>query len=113
VFYLALGYFISYLPYALLAKALSSGIVPGIDRPVGGPALVPAAALGLVATAGLAPPGRGQLIAIALAPDVADRTHRLAEGDLPEPSATSLDDHRRTAVVVQQAVRRRLAEQFL
>jgi hypothetical protein len=29
-----------------LAKALSSGIVPGVDRPVGGPARLPAAALG-------------------------------------------------------------------
>ena len=28
VFYLALGYFVSYLPYAVLAKALSIGIVP-------------------------------------------------------------------------------------
>jgi protein-tyrosine-phosphatase len=49
---------------------------------------------------------------LALAPDVADRTHCLADGDIPEPSATSLDDHRRTASVLQQAVRVRLAEQF-
>jgi protein-tyrosine-phosphatase len=49
---------------------------------------------------------------LALAPDVADRTHCLAETDIPEPSATSLDDHRRTATVLQQAVRARLAEQF-
>ncbi len=49
---------------------------------------------------------------LALAPDVADRTHLLAETDIPEPSATSLDDHRRTAAVIQQAVRRRLAQQF-
>src|SRR2546430_10125425 len=34
--YLALGYFVSYLPYAILAKALSSGIVPGVDAPIGG-----------------------------------------------------------------------------
>jgi hypothetical protein len=46
VFYLALGYFVSYLPYAILAKALSSGIVPGVDAPVGGLVLLPAAALG-------------------------------------------------------------------
>jgi hypothetical protein len=31
VFYLALGYFVSYLPYAVLAKALSIGIVPGVQ----------------------------------------------------------------------------------
>lgn len=49
---------------------------------------------------------------LALAPDVADRTHCLAGSDIPEPSATSLDDHRHTAVLIQQAVRQRLAEQF-
>ena len=310
--HLAFGYFISYLPYALLAKALSSGIIPGVDRPVGGLVLLPAAALGqlvampiflgvsgwwrfareqriggrrmqlpgrdtvlaamfmavvigtttldvrgyawsvpasgvstllagiaasyiLMAGAGLAPPGNAQLIAVvfivgavvalsypalrdnlrgvirrrervvlfvcggnqsrsavaeciaraamattrsghlvtigsagvkvhtpgapmtdaahavlqeagvipyrhrsrpltadlcrgadaiycmtvehraavlALAPDVADRTHCLADSDIPEPSATSLDDHRRTAALIQQAMRMRLAEQF-
>ncbi len=46
MFYFALGYFISYLPHALLAKALSSGIVPGVDKPIGGLVLLPAAALG-------------------------------------------------------------------
>lgn len=280
MFYLALGYFISYLPYAILAKALSGGIVPGVDAPVGGLVLLPAAALYaagvgvlyevlfifgtliyldvrgharcgpvnrvsmlfsgmaasylLVAMAGLAPPGNGQLIAVvfvvgavvalfypalrgmlrgteapermvlfvcggnqsrsamakwfaravmastrsghrltiasagvrvhtsgapmtsaaaailqeagiiphrprsrpltpemcrradviycmtaehraavlALAPDVADRVHCLAEIDIPEPARTSPDDHRRTAMVLQQAVRKRLAEQF-
>lgn len=49
---------------------------------------------------------------LALAPDVADRTHCLADSDIPEPSATSLDDHRHTVVLIQQAVRVRLAEQF-
>lgn len=47
-----------------------------------------------------------------LAPDVADRTHLLAETGIPEPAALSLEDHRRIAVVIQQAVRARLAEQF-
>lgn len=50
---------------------------------------------------------------LALAPDVADRTHCLAERDIAEPSAVSLDDHRRTAMLIQQAVEQRLAEQFL
>jgi hypothetical protein len=45
VFYLALGYAISCLPFVLLAKGLSSAIVPGVDRPVGGLVLLPAAAL--------------------------------------------------------------------
>jgi protein-tyrosine-phosphatase len=188
VFYLALGYFVSYLPYAIMAKALSSGIVPGVDAPIGGLVLLPAAALGqllvmpiflgasgwwrfaserwtrgrsghrvTISSAGVEvhTPGapmtdfayavlqeagviphrhrsrrltpemcrRADVIycmtaehraaVLALAPDVADRTHCLAEGDIPEPSGTSLDDHRRTAVVIQQAVRQRLAEQFL
>lgn len=67
------GYFISSLPYAILAKAkaLSSGIAPGVDPP----------------------------------------THCLAEPDIPEPPATSLNDHRRTTLVIRQAVRARLAEQ--
>jgi protein-tyrosine-phosphatase len=238
VFYLALGYFLSYLPYALLAKALSSGIVPGIDRPVGGLVVLPAAALGQLLAmpmAGVGPPGTGQLIAVvlivgavaalpypalrdsvgraaspermvlfvygenqsraamarwlaraelararsgprvtiasagvevdlpgepmtdaayailqeagilphrhrsrrlapetcrgaaaiycmtaehraavrALAPDVADRMHLLAEADIPGPATTSPDDHRRSAGVIQDALRMRPMEQFL
>lgn len=42
----ALGYFLTYIPYALLAKVLSSGLVPGVDGPVGGLVLIPASALG-------------------------------------------------------------------
>jgi len=40
--YLALGYFLAYIPYALLAKALSSSIVPGVHAPIGGLVLLPA-----------------------------------------------------------------------
>jgi hypothetical protein len=46
VFYLAFGYFISYLPYALRARVLSSGMAPGVapgfDRPLGAVVLLPA-----------------------------------------------------------------------
>jgi hypothetical protein len=49
---------------------------------------------------------------LALAPDMAGRTHCLAETEILEPSATSLDDHRRTAMIIQQAIRARLVEQF-
>lgn len=45
MFYLAFGYFISYVPCALLVKALSSGIMPGIAGPVGGVVVLCAAAL--------------------------------------------------------------------
>lgn len=105
MFYLALGYFLSYLPYALPAKALSSGIVPGVDAPVGGLVLLPAAARGQVTA-------EHRAAVLELAPDVADRTHLLAETDIPAPAATSLDDHRHIAVVIQQAVWMRLTEQF-
>ncbi|MFL6145429.1 MAG: hypothetical protein ACJ72N_26655 [Labedaea sp.] len=43
---LAVGYFVWYTPYAALTKALSSGLLPGTDKHVGGLVLLPAAALG-------------------------------------------------------------------
>jgi protein-tyrosine-phosphatase len=43
--WLALGYFLSYIPYAALAKALSSGYLPGVGAH-GGLVLLPATALG-------------------------------------------------------------------
>jgi hypothetical protein len=46
VFYLAFGYSISHPPYAILAGALSGGIAPGFDRPLGALVLLPATALG-------------------------------------------------------------------
>jgi protein-tyrosine-phosphatase len=225
VFYWALGYFISYLPHAILAKAVSSDVVPGVAAPIGGLVLLPAAALGqllvmpifvavsggwrfaserwsrrgrlggaaspermvlfvcggnqsrsamvrciarvvmastrsghrvtiagagvevhapgtpmtdaayaVLQEAGIIPPrhrswrltpqmcrradaiygmtAEHRAAVLALAPDVAGRTHWLAATDIPEPPATSLDDHRRTAVVIQQVVRARLADQF-
>lgn len=45
MFYVALGYFVACLPYAILAKGLSSGIVPGVHTPVGGLVLLSAAAV--------------------------------------------------------------------
>jgi protein-tyrosine-phosphatase len=46
MFGLAIGYFVWYTPYAGLTKALSSGLLPGMDKQVGGFVLLPAAALG-------------------------------------------------------------------
>ncbi|MEJ3745743.1 hypothetical protein WEI85_20925 [Actinomycetes bacterium KLBMP 9797] len=52
---LALGYFLWYTPYAALTKAVSSGLLPGMDgpgvlgTPSGGLVLLPAAALGTLA----------------------------------------------------------------
>src|SRR5262245_63132134 len=45
---LGIGYFLSYAPYSGLAKALSGGLLPGLDRPVGGFVLMPAMALGML-----------------------------------------------------------------
>ncbi|TCO53153.1 hypothetical protein [Actinocrispum wychmicini] len=50
---LAFGYFFWYTPYAGLTKALSSGLLPGMDKHVGGLVLLPAAALGTLVGAPL------------------------------------------------------------
>ncbi|MGW0337019.1 arsenate reductase/protein-tyrosine-phosphatase family protein [Streptomyces sp. NPDC003011] len=47
--WLALGYFLSYIPYAMLVKAVSSGVSPLAGEPVNGLVLLPAAALGQLA----------------------------------------------------------------
>jgi protein-tyrosine-phosphatase len=46
ILFLCFGYVLWYAPYAILVKALTSGVVPGVDKPVGGLVLLPAAALG-------------------------------------------------------------------
>jgi protein-tyrosine-phosphatase len=51
--WLALGYFVAYIPFAALTKALSSGLLPGVDGRVGGLVLLPVAALGVLAGAAL------------------------------------------------------------
>lgn len=50
---LAFGYFFWYTPYAGLTKALSSGLLPGMDKQVGGFVLLPSAALGTLIGASL------------------------------------------------------------
>jgi protein-tyrosine-phosphatase len=45
---LACGYFICYIPFVALTKALSSGLLPGVDQQVGGLVLLPAVALGVL-----------------------------------------------------------------
>ncbi|HKT00247.1 MAG TPA: hypothetical protein VJT31_12010, partial [Rugosimonospora sp.] len=49
MFALGIGYFLSFTPYSALAKAMSSGLLPGMHRPVTGPELLPSSALGLLA----------------------------------------------------------------
>ena len=50
---LAIGYFAWYTPYAALTKALSAGLLPGMDKEVGGLVLLPAAAIGTLVGAPL------------------------------------------------------------
>ncbi len=45
---LGFGYFLAYIPFAALTKALSSGLIPGVDEEVGGLVLLPAAAIGVI-----------------------------------------------------------------
>ena len=50
--WLAFGYFLAYIPFAALTKALSSGLLPGLDQQVWwGLVLLPVAALGVLAGA--------------------------------------------------------------
>ena len=46
---LALGYFLCYIPFAALTKALSSGLLGGVDSEVGGLVLMPVASIGVLA----------------------------------------------------------------
>jgi protein-tyrosine-phosphatase len=46
--WLALGYFLTYIPFAALTKALSSGLLDGLDERVGGLVLLPVAAIGVL-----------------------------------------------------------------
>lgn len=50
---LAFGYFLCYTPYAALTKSLSAGLLPGMDKQVGGLVLLPAAAFGTLVGAPL------------------------------------------------------------
>jgi hypothetical protein len=113
VLYLALGYFLSYLPYALLAKALSSGIVPGVDR--------------LIASAGVERHTPGEPMtdaAYAILEDAGiiphhHRSRRLTPEMFWCVAATALYDHTATATATAiaianlEAVRMRPVEQFL
>jgi protein-tyrosine-phosphatase len=47
---LGIGYFAFFTPYTALARAVSEGRLPGMDRPVRGLELLPPAALGLLAS---------------------------------------------------------------
>jgi hypothetical protein len=133
VFYLTLGYFISYLPYVLLAKALFGSIVPGVDRPVGGLVMLSAAALGqllampiFVGVSGwwrfaseqrvgrrrMLWPGRDTAVA-AMVMEV-----HTADSPMTDAACAVLQDagvmpSRLIAALIQQGVQKRLAERFL
>src|SRR6266545_7097719 len=46
MFALGVGYFLWYTPYSALAKAISGGMLPGMDHSIGGLVLLPAHVLG-------------------------------------------------------------------
>jgi protein-tyrosine-phosphatase len=46
MFALGVGYFLWYTPYSALAKAISGGMLPGMDHPIGGLVLLPAHVIG-------------------------------------------------------------------
>ncbi|MFJ5837210.1 hypothetical protein ACIQGO_10645 [Streptomyces shenzhenensis] len=46
--WLTFGYFVSYIPYAMLVKALASGVTPLSSQPVSGYELLPASVLGQI-----------------------------------------------------------------
>jgi protein-tyrosine-phosphatase len=50
---LALGYFLWYTPYAAAVKALSGGLISGVNKPASGLVMLPAAALGTLVGAPL------------------------------------------------------------
>ena len=44
--YFSLGYFLFYVPYSALTKALSKGLIPGMDGPISGFQMLPATTIG-------------------------------------------------------------------
>ena len=50
VWWLALGYFLFYIPYSGLTKALSGGLLPGVEGPITGLELLPAVAMSTTVT---------------------------------------------------------------
>ena len=126
MFYLALGCFISYLPYAVLTKVLSSGIVAGVDRPVGGGRLVTMASGGVTVHTPDSPMIEAAYAFLQEAGVIA-RRHRSRHLTVQPCRAEVIycitaehraavfaqDDHRQTAALIQQGVQKRLAEKFL
>jgi protein-tyrosine-phosphatase len=51
--WLAVGYFLAYIPFALLTRALAKGLLPGMDDDVGGLELLPMASVGVLAGAAI------------------------------------------------------------
>lgn len=118
MFYLAFGYFISYLPYALVVKALSSAVVPGIDGPVGAAVVLVAAALGPL----LACARSGHRVTVvsarvethALGAAMTDFAHAVLQdaGIIPHRHRSQRTELCRRADAIHHAMRLRPVEQF-
>jgi protein-tyrosine-phosphatase len=119
VVYLAFEYFVSYLPYALFIVGVVVALsYPALRGRLGGSASPermqrPTPEMCRRADAIYCMTAEHRSAVLALVPDVANRTHCLADSDIPEPSAGSLVDPRGTALLIQQPVQQRLAEQLL
>ena len=50
VWFFAFGYFVSYIPYSALAKAMTQGYLTTGQKPVSGFAILPATLLGTIVT---------------------------------------------------------------
>src|ERR671915_2279117 len=92
MFALGLGYFLWYTPYSALGKGISSGLLPGVDQPVGGLVLLPAAVI-------------GQLIAMPVFVLVSgwwrySRRRRIAGRDVPFPGRYTAESAFWMAIIV-------------
>jgi protein-tyrosine-phosphatase len=79
--WLAVGYFVAYIPFALLTRALSHGMLPGMDDEVGGVQLLPMASVGVVVGAATYLAANGWWRYIGLR-EVAARTRRMPAGQM-------------------------------
>jgi hypothetical protein len=115
VFFLPPVYFIPYLPFAFLPKALSSTTALCFSF-IGASILVMHMQTGVPILSSIVDAVYGRKshrVAKTGLGEVDCRTHCLADSDIPEPAAAPLDDHSHTAALIQQSVQNRLAEKFL
>lgn len=108
MFYVVLGYLVSYLLCAVPARALAlvSGIVPWADQPVGGAVLLPAAML-------------GQLLVMPIIIEILEGWRStvggrlLTNSEFSSPAVTSRCEQGLLAAQIQRAEQKWMSERFL